>query len=278
MTAFNREKYISEAIESVISQTYQHFELIILDDSSSDKTYSIACKYSLQDPRLKVFKNDVNIGQFANRNKIVNFANHDLLVYLDSDDTLSQNALEYIIDCFLKYPNVSFATICYDNEISPLAILGPADIINHHFFKKSILHIGPSGTVIKKELFQKINGFPVIYGPAGDAFYNIKAASNSSVICMSYNYLNYRRHDGQEINNSLAYLHNGYRYFNDVLNIHEIPLLESQKKYLKLKNKRRFFVNSLKYLIKYKDLKKFRSAYSLAGFTGKDIFKAIFQW
>jgi len=109
-------------------------------------------------------------------------------------------------------------------------------------------------------------------------FYNIKAASNSSVLCMPYNYLNYRRHEGQEINDSFAYLHNGYRYFNDVLSLDEIPLLDSQKKYLKLKNKRRFFVNSLKYLIKSKNLKKVRSAYLLTEFTMKDLFKAIFQW
>lgn len=277
MTAYNREKYISEAIESVLSQTHKNFELIIVDDCSIDKTYDIAIAYQ-SDPRVKVYQNKVNIGDYPNRNLAASLATGEILVYVDSDDTINLDALSYIIECFNQYPLAEYATIFKENNISTVSLIDKNTSLKKNFFEKSFLHIGPGGTVIKKSLFDKIGGFPIKYGPSSDMFYNIKAASNSSVLCMPYNYLNYRRHEGQEINDSFAYLHNGYRYFNDVLSLDEIPLLDSQKKYLKLKNKRRFFVNSLKYLIKSKNLKKVRSAYLLAGFTMKDLFKAIFQW
>ena len=278
MTTFNRCHLIIDSIKSIQNQTYSNWELIILDDFSTDDTIRIISDYIINDPRIFLFQNEFNLGQFANRNKIADLASSDTLIYLDSDDLFASDALQYIKNCLLRYPNIDFATICIDDKMASPTVLQSEQIINHHLFSKSILHIGPSGTVITKKLFQKIHGFPLSYGPAGDMFYNIKAASNSTVLCMPYNYLNYRRHEGQQINDPFAYLHNGYRYFNDILDLDEIPLIESQKSYLKLKNKRRFFVNSLKYLFKYKNVKKFRSAYSFAAFTIKDIFKAIFQW
>ena len=278
MTAYNREQYIAQAIESVLHQSHKNFELIIVDDSSSDNTIKIVQLYAKTDSRIKLYVNQENLGDYANRNRAATYAQGEFFVYVDSDDTINSDALSYILECFNQFPLSEFATIYTGEDISNVTSFSTRISLRKHFFEKSFLHIGPGGTVIKKSLFDKIGGFPIKYGPSSDMFYNIKAASNSSVLCMPYNYLNYRRHEGQEINDSFAYLHNGYRYFNDVLSLDEIPLLDSQKKYLKLKNKRRFFVNSLKYLIKSKNLKKVRSAYLLTEFTMKDLFKAIFQW
>ena len=278
MTAYNREQYIAQAIESVLNQSYKYFELIIVDDSSSDNTVKIVHSYAKSDSRIKLHVNKENIGDYPNRNRAASYAQGDIFIYVDSDDTINTDTLSYILECFNKFTLAEFATIYNGNDIRNVTSLSNRVSLRKHFFEKSFLHIGPGGTVIKKSLFDNIGGFPVNYGPAGDMFYNIKAASTSPVICMPYNYLNYRRHEGQEINDSYAYLHNGYRYFNDVLSLAEIPLKESQKDYLKLKNKRRFFINSIKYLLKSRNLRKFKAAYTLAEFTIKDIFKAIFQW
>ena len=74
MTAFNREKYIAEAIESVLASTYTNFELIVVDDCSKDATVEIARKYEKQDERIKVYINEINLGQFPNRNKAAEYA------------------------------------------------------------------------------------------------------------------------------------------------------------------------------------------------------------
>jgi glycosyltransferase involved in cell wall biosynthesis len=62
MTSYNREKYIGEAIESVLESTYNNFELIIVDDCSTDNTVKIAKSFAEKDARVKVFCNDKNPG------------------------------------------------------------------------------------------------------------------------------------------------------------------------------------------------------------------------
>lgn len=277
MTAYNRSQYIPFAIESVLSQTFTNFELIIVDDNSLDDTFTKAKIFAEKDNRIRLFHNQSNLGQFENRNKAANLAKGEILMYVDSDDTVAKDAISYIYDIFLKYPSASFATICHDRELLSPCIMSPSALLNRHFFKKSTLHIGPGGSIIRRSLFNRIGGFPFKYGPVGDMYYNIKAASNTNTVLMPYNYLHYRSHDGQEINNRFSYLFNGYRYFNDVLALPNLLLKQNEVNYLLKKNKRRFLVNTLKYFFKTLRLKQTHNAYKLADFKIKDILIAIFQ-
>ena len=63
MTAYNREEYIAEAIESVLAQTFKDFELIIVDDRSKDSTIEVTKRYT-SDPRVHLHLNDKNLGSF----------------------------------------------------------------------------------------------------------------------------------------------------------------------------------------------------------------------
>src|SRR5690348_3619706 len=67
MTAYNREKYISQAIESVLRSSLTNFELIIVDDVSKDRTVEIARNYAAKDNRVLVFVNEKNLGDYGNR-------------------------------------------------------------------------------------------------------------------------------------------------------------------------------------------------------------------
>ena len=69
MTSYNRQDYIAAAIESVLASSLENFELIIVDDRSSDDTLSIARKYEQRDARIKVYLNEKNLGDYPNRNK-----------------------------------------------------------------------------------------------------------------------------------------------------------------------------------------------------------------
>lgn len=277
MTAFNRSKYINDAIESVLSQTFTDFELIIVDDNSSDDTYVKARSYAANDKRIRLFRNEFNLGQFENRNKAATLSKGEFIMYVDSDDTIANDAIFYIYDIFMKFPNASFASICHDKTILLPRIMSPLEVMSRHFFEKSTLHIGPGGTAIRRSLFNKIEGFPTKYGPVGDMYYNICAASISSTILLPYNYLNYRRHDNQEINNKLNYLYNGYHYFNDVLALSNFPLKQYEIDYLLRKNKRRFLVNALKHYFETLNFQETLFAYKLSGFTVKDFLIALFQ-
>lgn len=277
MTAYNREKYIGEAIESVLASTYSNFELIIVDDCSSDRTVDIARKYENIDPRIKIYVNEKNLDQFPNRNKAASYAKGEFLMCVDSDDTIQPDAIRYIIQQFIKYPAARFSLIYGLNDIDQPVCLSPYECVRKHFFRSSHLHVGPGGTIVKTDYFKLIGGFPIKYGPAGDSYYNIKAACNTDVLLLPYIYLNYRIHDNQELNKKYAYLYNGYRYFEDLMLLPELPLTDEEKKVLSQKNKRRFLFNSMKYLKNTGNLKKTFRAYKMAGVGVKEIWSGIFH-
>ena len=86
MIAFNASKYIAESIESVICQIYTNWELIIVDDGSTDNTMSIANAFAEKDSRIKVFANGQNEGIVYSRNRAVHYSQGKYIAVLDSDD------------------------------------------------------------------------------------------------------------------------------------------------------------------------------------------------
>jgi glycosyltransferase involved in cell wall biosynthesis len=105
MPAFNAERHIHEAIQSVIDQQYANWELLIINDGSTDNTLSILDDFI--DSRIKVFSQS-NKGVSAARN--VGLANLQgaYVCFFDSDDVLPANSLKDRVDFFLRHPNVDF--------------------------------------------------------------------------------------------------------------------------------------------------------------------------
>jgi glycosyltransferase involved in cell wall biosynthesis len=276
MTAFNREMYLDEAIDSVLKQTYTNFELIVVDDCSSDSTVEIANKYANLDGRVKVFLNKENLGDYPNRNKAASLARGDFLMSVDSDDSIKSDAIEHIIGLFGRFPCSDFLTLNRDSfYTSEIEVLGK-DLVRRDLLIQKNLYFGPGATVIRYDYFKKIGGFPTRYGPANDMYYNIKAANNTNVIICKYEFLNYRIHNGQEQNNKFSYLHNGYKYFGDILTDEDLPLTKNEIQVLYFKNKRRFVINMMKYLMITLDYKKSLTAVKMVKFTLKDLREAIF--
>ena len=88
MTVYNGEKYISDAIESILDQTYSDFEFIIIDDKSIDASYSICQKYASQDNRIRLYRNHKNLWVVKSRNILLSKISHDskYVAILDADD------------------------------------------------------------------------------------------------------------------------------------------------------------------------------------------------
>lgn len=82
---YNREKYIAQCIESVISQDYRNIEIIISDNCSTDGTVDIIKRY-LYDKRIRFYQNKTNLGMFGNVTKMMNYIKGDRLIFLSSDD------------------------------------------------------------------------------------------------------------------------------------------------------------------------------------------------
>ena len=88
------EKYIASCIDSILNQTYENFELILVDDGSPDKSGVICEKYAISDKRIKVFHKE-NGGLSDARNYGLSYANGEYVTFIDSDDLVEKNFLKY---------------------------------------------------------------------------------------------------------------------------------------------------------------------------------------
>lgn len=276
MTAYNRENYIAEAIESVLSSTYQNLEIIIVDDNSKDRTFEIAQSFASKDNRIKIFRNNQNVGDYPNRNRAAGYAKGEYLMHVDSDDKILENGISSCVKTMINFPNASFGIHYHDYSKAPFELNG-IKAIRTHFFEKPFLQIGPGGTIIKRKYFEMINKFPEKYGPANDMYFNLKACTKTAIVMLPFEFLFYRRHEGQEINNTYSYMYNNYLYLNDALNELSMDLTKDELFWLGEKNKRRFIVNLFKYLLKSRNIRKTNDARLKAKFTIGDFVQGIFH-
>jgi glycosyltransferase involved in cell wall biosynthesis len=275
MTAYNRKKYIAEAIESVIASTYQNLELIIVDDCSVDNTVDIAKSYSEKDSRIRVYVNEKNLGDYPNRNRAASYATGEYLMYVDSDDKITFDALKYIVESFHEFPQSNHSAIYYINDITLPFLSGSEDTLRNHFFGKNILSGGPGSRVFKRDFFKLMDGYPEIYGPANDMYFNVKTTLESPILFLPLNYLYYREHADQESKNVEAYILQNYKYFNDLFLNFNMPFSKNEKKYFINKNKRRLLVNIFRYIRMNGRISILISILKQTKFSLIDLFKAI---
>jgi|APLak6261660231_1056022.scaffolds.fasta_scaffold10261_1 glycosyltransferase involved in cell wall biosynthesis len=105
MPVYNGERYISKAIESVLSQTYQNFELIIVNDGSTDNSKAVIDTY-LKDPRIRYIEQH-NAGVAAARNTAIKKSQGELIGFLDQDDLWLPEKIENQIQYFKNHQNIS---------------------------------------------------------------------------------------------------------------------------------------------------------------------------
>ena len=100
MPVYNNEKYIQEAIESILNQTFKDFEFIIIDDCSSDNTFNICQNYASQDSRIKLIQNPENIWVVKTRNKLFSKVSPEskYIAILDADDIAQPDRLQKQFD------------------------------------------------------------------------------------------------------------------------------------------------------------------------------------
>lgn len=140
---FNSEKFIEETIKSVLHQTYKNWEMLIVDDGSTDTGVTIAEKYQTQDSRIIVVKNGKNNGPAKTRNKAIEMASGRFIAFLDSDDLWEPEKLTEQID-FMLANNYSFTYTAYrkmNEDGIPGNVLNVPDKINYN----SLLNTCPIG-------------------------------------------------------------------------------------------------------------------------------------
>ena len=137
MPSYNTAKFISETIESVLAQTYTNWELIIVDDCSTDNTDEVV-KSFLSDNRIKYIKNEKNSGAAISRNRALRESKGKWIAFLDSDDLWMPEKLERQI-AFMEASGYHFSYTNYieiDEESKPNGkrVTGPKKITKHGMY------------------------------------------------------------------------------------------------------------------------------------------------
>lgn len=106
MPAFNAQPYIDESIKSILRQSFKNFELLILDDASTDNTYKFAKRYEKKDKRVRVFCNKLNKNIAVSRNILVSKARGKYIAWQDADDVSVKDRLKWQVNFLKKHPDV----------------------------------------------------------------------------------------------------------------------------------------------------------------------------
>ncbi len=197
MPAYNCERFISEAIESVLNQSFQEFELIIVDDASTDRTAERVEAFN--DDRIHFIRNEKNIGVSETRNRAIALSKGLYIAFLDSDDAWLENKL-YIQYKILKDTGFDLCFTSYefmDEYSNP--IKKPYIVPSYTDFNSLLCEnvIGLSTSVIKAEL-AKLHSFSSSYAHE-DFVYWLTLLKNGSKavgiyeVCVKYRLLNQSR-------------------------------------------------------------------------------------
>jgi glycosyltransferase involved in cell wall biosynthesis len=168
MPAFNAESTIAESIHSVLFQTFQNWELIIINDGSTDKTYDIAIGFASLDNRIRILDLPQNTGVSNARNQGALSANGKYLAFLDSDDLWHFDKLKIQISFHKTHPECAISHTDYVNFSEYGKIRAPFKFFFRQFIRKKgdllrqLLYFNSITTltvIMKKNLFIDLKGF-----------------------------------------------------------------------------------------------------------------------
>lgn len=206
MTAFNRERYVSHAIESVLAQGFGDFELIVVDDRSADRTVEVALGYG-RDPRVRVVVNERNLGDYPNRNRAAALARGRFIKYHDSDDVMYAHCLETMVGALDAMPEAGVGLSVDTGGVGgpyPM-LLTPRMCYQREFLGSGLFQCGPASALFRTDVFRALGGFPEA-GVGSDYLMWLNACARISVALLPGDLFWYRVHPGQEAQSSRAAL------------------------------------------------------------------------
>ena len=261
MTMYNSAKYLSEAIESVLSSTFKDFEFIIVDDGSKDDSVHIAKGFQQNDPRIKVYVNEINLGDYPNRNRAAGYAKGKYLKYVDSDDKIYAHTLEVMVKGMESNPAAGFAGSSISESVEKL--FTPEEAFRTHFFRRGLFDYGPTATIIRRDVFFECGSFMKIRCVSDFDFWYTMAIKYP-VLELPKDLIFRREHPDQEIKlptHIIQNLTHTLPIIEKHLNNPDFPLNPAEKMMILKKFRKRSARNLIRDLQKRKKVKFFISTW-----------------
>ncbi|MBT0653788.1 glycosyltransferase family 2 protein [Geomobilimonas luticola] len=204
---YNYGRFIADAIESVLAQTFSDYELIISDNCSDDNTRHIVEKYTISDSRIRYYCNEQNIGMVGNWNRCLELAQGEYVKILCADDLLEPICLEESVNALECYTNavlVSGARLLVDTHLKPVAkhsfgdslqvVLG-TDVIQRCLVEGNLIG-EPTSVLFRRAL--AVRGFDTAYQQITDMEMWFHILENGYFAFVPDVICRYRQHEDQE--------------------------------------------------------------------------------
>lgn len=196
MPAYNAERYIAEAIQSILDQTYSRFELIIINDCSQDHTLDVVKRFALKDKRIKVFSNDENLKLSKSLNRGIRESRGKYIARMDADDVSLPTRLEEQVIYMEEHPDVGIlgAPMNIVNEKGDL--IGKREYLKKDAdIRKKIFYFSPfchPVIMLRKSVLNKSGLYDHYYNPAEDYDLYFRVGKYSKFANLSVPLINYR--------------------------------------------------------------------------------------
>ena len=200
--AYNAAPFIGETLDSVLNQTYQNFEIIVVDDGSSDDTVKVIHDYMAKDDRIQLIEN-AHAGVAVARNTGIDAAKHDWIALLDSDDLCLPERLEKQVAAIESDPDVIvWATHVYnigpDGAVRDMTRVGPRS--KDHFYelrsKGKLIYIKNSSATMRKDKVLEAGGYDPRFKAGQDMELWDRLADYGPIVTIPEPLVSYRFHGG----------------------------------------------------------------------------------
>ncbi len=218
---YNQAQYLGEAIASVLGQTYGHYEIIVVDDGSTDDTAAVAARHAgVRCLRKK------NGGLAAARNTGLRASEGDYVVFLDADDRLLPDALEAEAGCLDSDPACAMAyghVRLIDGAGRPLASPEQVTVESDHYFellRRNFIWT-PGAVMYRRAALDEVGDFTAAVSASADYDLNLRVARGHAVRCLDRVVLEYRRH-GKNMSDGFG-----------LMLSHSVAVLRAQRKHVR---------------------------------------------
>ena len=206
MPAYEAERYIGRAIDSILAQTFEDFELIVYVDEGSDRTLEVAERCAARDDRVQVYKNDERRGMCVALNQAIAVASGSLIGRMDADDISDLTRFEKLVDVLDTDPEVvvvgsNAVHINSDDEVLGLSMAGPADAAEFRALREQgeITMVLDGTAAFRKDVFDAVGGYDPDMAAAPEVDLHARMAAYGVVVSVQEPLLMYRLHAGSSV-------------------------------------------------------------------------------
>lgn len=230
---YNSGKWVQQAIDSILSSSFTDFELLISDDCSTDDTWAVIQRYN--DPRIRAWRNEKNIGEYPNRNKVLEAAKGKYILFVDGDDILYRNSLRNLAEYVQAFPEAGMIW-GLNPQYFPFYVfpylVHPAE--NMKLIYQTMIPISTIGfgeMVFKTAALKNAGGLNEQY-KIGDTYIKKKLAIMTPVLFVPIGLMFWRQSDGQaskKLAKSLGAFFERVAIDEELLRHPSFPLAASEK-------------------------------------------------